>query len=87
MASRNSGPQVLKAWRESQAPTVPQRAVGEWLGVSASRISHYETELEDLPIQHKVELSKRTGIPLRMLLNHDQAETLENALGMFGDAA
>ncbi len=86
MARREQGPRVLRDWREAQNPRVSQKQVGLWIGVGASRVSHYETELEELPTHHKVEISKQTGIPLQRLLTRTQrlvvfeaAELLETA--------
>ena len=87
MRKHEPGPRALKRWRKAQQPRVSQKQVGEWVGVGASRISHYETCLEDLPIQHKVMIAKRAGIPLPILLTREQRNVVSEAVSMIGEAA
>lgn len=87
MGKKDPGPRVLRDWRDAQDPRVSQKDVGVWIGVGASRISHYETGLEDLPLQHKLTIARRTGIPLRLLLTPRQRQTVFEAAEMIGEEA
>jgi hypothetical protein len=79
MSRRASGRITLRKWREAQSPKVTQADLGRDVGVSGDYIRRYELGKQDLPLPLKLKLSRRTGIPLNVLLSAKQLRTAHEA--------